>query len=581
MTERLSWPGLLRQLVRARRHLALANGAAFLVGLVSLPMPALIPKLVDWLLLRPGTQPAWLAPAGGWAALLLPACLLALLSMRLAVLVLNRFQADAFMGLSKDLVFQLRTGFMRHLEHVRLHALERAGGAMIAARGISDIDLIGNFLGATLSRALVAALSLLCIAAALLWLNAWLAVAIFLIYPGFIVFSVRASRQFTELKMREMQASEELTQALSNAAEHARTLRVTSRSQAYFRAMEALAASARDTSRQFASASTAAMQKSIVIFNVCVDLFQVAAVGMACYFGLSVPEMLTMFAYLWLMLNPMLDLMQLPGGFFSVGAAMARLNEVFALEREPDPGRANGAGAPSGAGWLCVSGLAFSYPGGAPLLAGLSFTVPAGALVGIRGPSGSGKSTLLDLLLGFLCPHRGEIRLNGLPLSHFQLADLRRYIALVPQKPGLLAGTLRDNVRLASAADDAAILRMLRHCQLESWLASLPQGLDTVVGPGGQALSGGQVQRLAIAGALLSPASILIFDEATSALDLETEERLVDAIMPLLRERTTIVVSHRLSILAATDATYELNGGRLQGSPTLMQPQLLTQDTDV
>ncbi|HEX7984337.1 MAG TPA: ABC transporter ATP-binding protein [Duganella sp.] len=568
MTEALTWNGLLRDLRHARREIALANGAAFLVGLVSLPIPAVIPKVVDWLLLHPERPPAlaqWLpSNAIAAAAALLAVCLAATLLLRFTALGLNRLQANAFIAISKALVFQLRRRFVRHLEHVRLHAIERAGGATIATRGMGDIDLIGNFLGSTLSRAIVAAITLLCIALAFLWINAKLAAIILLAYPVFIILSARASREFTRLKMREMQASEELTRALANAAEHARMLRVTARNRSYFQAMETLAASTSDASRTYASASTAAMQKSIVVFNAGVDLFQFAAVGAAYLGGMSVAGMLTLFAYLWLMLNPMLDLIQLPGGYYSAQAAIDRLNEVFALETEPRPVAATAGAAPSGARGVAVSALAFAYPGAAPLLRDVSFAVDSGAFVGIRGASGSGKSTLLDLLLGFLSPTRGAIHIDGAPLTAWRLTELRRRVALVPQKPGLLAGTVRDNVRLDTEADDAAIIRMLKLCQLGEWLAGLPDGLATVVGPGGHVLSGGQTQRLVIAGALLSPATILIFDEATSALDIETEERLISAVMPLLRQRTTIVVSHRLSILAGADTVYELHDGRLR-----------------
>lgn len=570
MTEALTWTVLLRSLRNAKRQIAMANSAAFLVPVVSLPIPAIIPRVVDGLLLHP--QQAWAAAewlphgtATGVTALLV-LCVLTTLLLRFTALFLNRFQADLFTIVSKEIIFQLRLRFMQHLQHVRLNVIERAGGATIASRGMSDIDLIGNFL-AGLSRAVVAAITLLCIAAAFLWLNSRLAIIILLAYPIFIFFSARASQQFTRLKMNELQASEELTRGLSNAAEHARTLRVTSRSKSYFHAMGKLAASTRDATLNYASASTAAMQKSIVFFNVGVDLFQFTAVAAAYFAGLSVAEMLTIFAYLWLMLNPMLDLIQVPGGFYSAQAAIARLNEVFRLECEPAPVHPALDKTTSDTNSIFVATLGFAYPGAGPLLKDVSFIARTGSLVGIRGRSGSGKSTFLDLLLGFLSPTQGEIRIEGVPLVQLQLADLRSRVALVPQRPGLIAGTVRENVKLDTDADDTAILSMLERCQLSDWLVGLPDGLDTPVGVGGQILSGGQTQRLAIAGALISRATILIFDEATSALDIQTEEKLISSIMPLLRERTTVIVSHRLSILASADIVYELCDGHMLLAP--------------
>jgi ATP-binding cassette subfamily B protein len=221
--------------------------------------------------------------------------------------------------------------------------------------------------------------------------------------------------------------------------------------------------------------------------------------------------------------------------------------------------------APQGGSTIRFEGVDFAYPEtDRPALEAVSLAVPAGRTVALVGPSGAGKTTFAHLLLRFWDPRHGRIVIDGVELRDFVLDHLRARISLVSQDTYLFNDTLRANVALARPdADDAAVRRALEQAALASFVASLPQGLDTVVGERGVQLSGGQRQRVAIARAFLKNAPTLILDEATSHLDAISEAQVRDALTALMRERTTIVIAHRLSTVRNADLIAVMDRGRL------------------
>jgi len=246
---------------------------------------------------------------------------------------------------------------------------------------------------------------------------------------------------------------------------------------------------------------------------------------------------------------------------------IASTRRYYAVQRE-QPAVTDGPlypPAPAGGSTIRFEGVSFSYPGARrPALSDIQLEVPAGSTIALVGPSGAGKTTIANLLLRFWDPNGGRILIDGVDLHDFQLDHLRARMSLVSQDTYLFNDTLRANVLLARPeAGETAIRRALEQAALADFVASLSEGLDTMVGERGVQLSGGQRQRVAIARAFLKNAPTLILDEATSHLDAVSEAQVREALDALMRNRTTIVIAHRLSTVRDADRLAVLDRGRL------------------
>jgi ATP-binding cassette subfamily B protein len=217
-------------------------------------------------------------------------------------------------------------------------------------------------------------------------------------------------------------------------------------------------------------------------------------------------------------------------------------------------------------GEVAFTDVKFSYPTrpNVSALDGVSFRVARGEKVAIVGPSGAGKSTIFHLLLRFYDPRSGSITLDGMRLADLDPADLRARIALVPQDSVMFASSVADNIRFGRPdASDPEVARAAEFAHAAAFIAALPLGMDTPVGERGVTLSGGQRQRIAIARAVLRDAPLLLLDEATSSLDAESETQIAAALTELMRERTTIVIAHRLATVLSCDRILVLDKGRI------------------
>lgn len=207
-----------------------------------------------------------------------------------------------------------------------------------------------------------------------------------------------------------------------------------------------------------------------------------------------------------------------------------------------------------------LSDVHLAYDGGSrPALTGFDLTVPAGGLVALTGPSGAGKSSVLQLVLGFREADAGQVTLSGTPIGAMSPADLRTLIAWAGQRPYVFHGSLADNLRLGNPdADDTAVRAAAEAACVTDFADVLPEGLDTPVGERGHGLSGGEVRRVALARALLSPARLLLLDEPTANLDADTEAALLQRLRPALAGRTVLVATHSPVVAAWCDREVRL-----------------------
>jgi ATP-binding cassette, subfamily B, bacterial MsbA len=199
----------------------------------------------------------------------------------------------------------------------------------------------------------------------------------------------------------------------------------------------------------------------------------------------------------------------------------------------------------------------------APALKSLELLLRAGEIVALVGASGSGKTTLANLLPRFVDLDQGEIYIDGHEIRQWNLSSLRAQFAFVSQHVVMINDTIAANVSLGLDLDKSRVLQCLQAANLQSFIGDLPQGMNTIVGHNAMQLSGGQRQRLAIARALYKDAPILILDEATSALDSESERAVQNALVALMRDRTTLVIAHRLSTVRHADRIVVMEAGEI------------------
>jgi len=209
---------------------------------------------------------------------------------------------------------------------------------------------------------------------------------------------------------------------------------------------------------------------------------------------------------------------------------------------------------------------------------GLSFVVKPGEQLAIVGASGSGKTTISRLLLRLIQPLAGKIFINGQLLDQIRLSDWRSLVAYVPQAPHLFQGTIAENVCFGLVKNRAAIIAACKQAQADGFINELGQGYDTVIGEGGQPLSGGQAQRIALARAFLKDAPVLILDEATAGLDLATEAVLQQTMIELMRNRTVVFIAHRLSTVRQADQIIVLHNGKISERGNHQELLLLGQE---
>ncbi|NMB75733.1 MAG: ATP-binding cassette domain-containing protein [Myxococcales bacterium] len=268
---------------------------------------------------------------------------------------------------------------------------------------------------------------------------------------------------------------------------------------------------------------------------------------------------ISFFAAVLLLYNPIKSLGRM-GDVTAAGVAAAE--RVYTLLDSPSPVTEHPGAivAPPFQKELRFENVRFAYQK-EEVLRGVNLCARRGEMVALVGPSGAGKSTLVNLIPRFYDVIAGAIRLDGRDIREFTLSSLRAQIGMVTQEVILFNDTVRANVCCGRAASDAALWQVLERANARVFVERLPQGLDTRIGEGGILLSGGERQRLAVARALLKNAPLLILDEATSALDTESEREVQAALEELMRERTTLVIAHRLSTVYRADRILVLERG--------------------
>lgn len=567
-----SWNYVLNVALEHRRALIVANLVAVLAVIANVPIPLLMPLLVDEVLLQqPGPLVAWtnqLFPVHWQGPTLYILFILAFtIGLRLVGLVLSVWQTLRFAEIAKDVTYRIRKGLLSRLQTISMAEYETLGSGAVSSRFVTDLNAIDEFVGASVSKTLVAVLSLVGITIILLWMHWQLALFILLMNPVVIYFTVVLGKKVKHLKRKENSAFEIFQQSLVETLDGIHEVRAANREGFYLGLVAKKAKEIKTHSAAFSWKSDAANRFSFGVFLIGFDMFRAISMLMVVFSDLSVGQMMAVFGYLWFMMSPVQELLHVQYSYFAANGALNRVNDLLKLKQEPQyPHLKNPFKGKTTVG-IRVEDVCFTYNESDEcidsVLNHVNLDIKAGEKIALVGASGGGKSTLVQVILGMYPAQKGMLYFDDVPVNEIGLDVVRDHVATVLQHPAMFNDTVRQNLTLGRDASDEKLWHMLEIAQLKGTVEEMPDKLDTIIGRQGVRLSGGQQQRLAIARMLLTEPKVVILDEATSALDTNTENHLHAAMRDFLKDRTTLIIAHRLSAVKQADRVYVFEDGHI------------------
>ncbi|OQW93443.1 MAG: ABC transporter ATP-binding protein, partial [Beggiatoa sp. IS2] len=525
------WKDLIQIARHHRRELVLAHFIAIITTLLSVPIPLLIPLLIDEVLLQ---QPATVVHTinalfpDTWHTPILYIIVVALLtiSLRFITLGLSVWQTRQFTFISKDIIFRIRQELIQRLQRISMAEYETLGSGQVISHLVTDLDTIDSFIGNGISKLLVAILTIIGIGIVLLWIHWQLALFILCLNPVVIYLTTRLGRKVKELKMKENNAYSVFQQTLTETLEAIQQIRAYNREKYYLQRVIESAETIKNYSTAYAWKTDAINRLSFHVFLVGFEIFRTVLMIAVLFSNLSIGEMFAVYGYLWFMLTPMQELLNIQYGYHSASAALRRINQLSALGWEPRYPHLKNPFKDQQTVSIQLDNICFAYRQQDWVLDHLSLEIKAGEKVAFVGASGGGKTTLVQILLGLYPYHAGQLYFNQVPVTEIGLEVVREHVVTVLQHPALFNDSLRMNLSLGREFSDQQLWHALEIAQLSEFVSQLEQGLDTVLGQRGVKLSGGQRQRVACARMILADPKVIILDEATSALDSETESKL-------------------------------------------------------
>lgn len=485
-----------------------------------------------------------------------------------------RFYLVSWLG--ERVVADLRKAVFDHIVTLHPSYFETNRSGEIMSRLTTDTTLLQNIIGSSFSMALRSTLTFIGALILLLFTNLKLSLIVLVGVPLVLLPILLYGRRVRKLSKASQDSIADVGSYAGEIIQHIKTV------QSYTREKHEQKAFSAEVEIAFNVAKRRVSQRALLIAIVILLMF--GAVSGLLWVGgndmiagrITGGDLAAFVFYAIMMGSAVATISEVYGELQRANGATERLVDLLNVESlipvesgsaQPEP-NLNMQNAE-----LVFENVSFNYPSrpDQQAVSGLNLKVKAGKSLALVGPSGAGKSTLLELLQRFYDPQSGRITLNGVDISELDTETLRKQLAVVPQQPALFTADVWYNIRYGNPdASDAQVIAAAKAAHAHEFIEQLPEGYASHLGEQGTRLSGGQKQRLAIARAILKDPKILLLDEATSALDAESEYHVQQALEALMKNRTTIIIAHRLATILHADSIAVLDQGKLvaQGKHT-------------
>jgi subfamily B ATP-binding cassette protein MsbA len=460
-------------------------------------------------------------------------------------------------------ITDMRKRVMAHIERLPINYFDSTQSGQLISRIMNDAEGIRNLVGTGLGQILGSVVTATIAIGVLFYINWQLTVAtmiVLLIFGGALFYAFKVLRPvFRERGQITAEVTGRLTESLGG-------IRIVKAYTAEKREELSFARGAhrlfRNVAKTVTGVSAISSFSSVIIGAIAVVMIIIG--GNAVQAGtMSLGDLLMYISFTFLLAMPVIELTSIGTQMTEALAGLDRIREIMEMGTEDEEDKQRQP-LTDVKGTVDFENVWFEYEKDLPVLRDVSFHAPAGATTALVGSSGSGKSTILSLVLNFIQPTQGVIRVDGKDIQTVRLRDYRSHLGVVLQDNFLFDGTILENIRFANPhADLSQIKEMCRVANADEFIEKFPNGYETVVGERGVKLSGGQRQRIAIARALLADPRILILDEATSSLDSESEALIQEGLRRLRQGRTTFVIAHRLSTIRSADQILVVEAGEI------------------
>jgi len=531
--------------------------------LVSIPIPLMLPILVDEILLD---KPAIFVDSidyflGSTSAFYYIAIItVVVILLRFIYYFLSVLTTKIFTKISKHVTFMIRSRLLKHLQDASMNEYETLGSGAITSNLVTDVNTLDNFIITSVSKLVSSILTLIAVGIVMIAIDPILGILILVIQPLIMLLSKKMSTITGKLKKDENQAIEGFQENVGETLELYGQIKASNKEEYFFSRALSHAKDVQTTSNNYGFKSISYERLSYTIFLTMFEILRAAGLILVAYSDLSIGMMFAMFGYIWFIMTPVQDILSMQYSYASAKSALERINKILSLNLE-DSGEKTLKDKDIN---ISIKDLNFSYTQDKMILRNITLNIFAGCKIALIGASGSGKTTLAQVISGFYTKNDGLLKYNDIDIEELNKHSLRQKVFLVLQMPILFNSTFRFNITMGDEnIDDAKIQKALEVAQLDSMITDMKDGLDTIVGRHGIRLSGGQRQRLSIARMIIANPSVIIFDESTSALDVHTEVKLQTALENFLRDKTVITIAHRLSTVKNADVIYVLDNGEI------------------